>query len=339
MKEALFYRQYDDNKVQCLLCPHNCIISDGKQGICKVRRNIDGKLYAENYEQVSSMAFDPIEKKPLYHFFPSKDILSIGTVGCNLKCRFCQNSEISQSSVNDYTFLKQYNSDEIIKIAKSRASNIGIAFTYNEPIIWYEFILELAQKAKEAGLYTVMVSNGFINQEPLNELIEFVDAFNIDLKAFTNSFYKKYTSSWIEPVKDSIKTIKKKGKHLEITNLIIPELNDNFKDFENMTAWISDEIGKDLPFHISRHFPQYKLQADLTPTGTLQRCFDIAASKLNYVYMGNVRTDNGSDTFCPACGKRLIFRQAYSTRISGIKPNGNCIYCNQSILNSAYVSF
>ncbi len=337
MKEAEFYEQHKDNKVQCLLCPHNCIISNGKLGICKVRRNIDGKLIAENYGQVSSMAFDPVEKKPLYHFFPSKEILSIGTVGCNLKCSFCQNSEISQNSVKEYPMLRYYDTDEVIKIAQSRAGNIGIAFTYNEPVIWYEFVLDVAKKAKEISLKTVMVSNAFINKEPLSKLINYVDAFNIDLKSFTNYFYKKYTSSWIEPVKENLKTIKRSGKHLEITNLIIPGLNDDCKDFENMISWIRDELGKDVPLHISRYFPQYKLQTDVTPLNTLQNCYDRARKKLDYVYLGNIRTNKGSDTICPSCGKTLISRTGYSTQLLGIASSGKCMYCNRAILNHNYV--
>ena len=338
MKEAEFYNQLQENKVQCFLCPHNCIIANGKLGICKVRKNIDGKLYAENYGLISSLAFDPIEKKPLYHFFPAKEILSIGTVGCNLICKFCQNADISQNSVSAFPSLSTYSSGEIIKIAKSKTSNIGIAFTYNEPIIWYEYIIETARKAKSKGLSTVMVSNGFINEAPLKELVKHIDAFNIDLKAFTNSFYKNYTSSWIEPVKESLKIIKESKSHLEITNLVIPGLNDDFNDFENMINWISNELGKDIPLHISRYFPRYKLQAETTPLDTLQRCFDIASAKLDYVFMGNVRLSNGSNTICPACRKTLISRTAYSSNISGINSYGNCIYCNKSIINPDYVS-
>ena len=192
--------------------------------------------------------------------------------------------------------------------------------------------------AKSNGLSTVMVSNGFINEEPLKELVKHIDAFNIDLKAYTDSFYKKYTSSWVEPVKASLKTIKESNKHLEITNLVIPELNDDFNDFENMIIWISNELGNDIPLHISRYFPRYKLQANVTPSNTLQRCFDIASAKLNYVFMGNVRLSKGSDTICPDCGKTLISRTSYSSDISGINSDGNCIYCNKSILNPDYVS-
>src|SRR5674476_480771 len=222
-----------DNKPECTLCPHYCKPAPGKTGICGVRKNTGEKIELLTYGVISGYALDPVEKKPLYHFYPGQNILSIGSFGCNMRCDFCQNWHISQkipeSLVPDVTIYK------IVKDALASKNNIGIAFTYNEPVIWFEFMRDVAESAKKEGLLTVMVSNGFVNSEPLGEILSFIDAFNIDLKAFNNSFYRKLTGAEIEPVKNSLKQIAKSGKHLEITTLIIPGLNDDEKEMELQT--------------------------------------------------------------------------------------------------------
>ena len=200
--EALYYHKVENNEVVCELCPHNCHISDYKLGTCKVRQNIEGILYSKNYGQVSSLGFDPIEKKPLYHFYPGTEILSVGSLGCNLACEFCQNWQISQTSVEGFKRgTDKMNPDEIMEIALSKESNTGIAYTYNEPTVFFEFMVDIAKKAKSNELKNVMVTNGFINQDPLNELNEYMDAVNVDLKAFNNAFFKKYNKSEQAPVK------------------------------------------------------------------------------------------------------------------------------------------
>ena len=332
MKPALYSEKLTENKVQCRLCPHDCKINDGKTGICLVRKNINGELFSENYSKVCSIAFDPIEKKPLYHFYPGSIILSVGSVGCNLKCKFCQNWEISQTSVSNYPYLKDYSTSEILNIALENKQNTGIAYTYNEPIVWYEFMLDIAKQAKNNKLKNVMVTNGFINKEPLKEIINYMDAFSIDLKAFTEEFYKKYTSSKLEPVKETIKFIKESGKHLELTNLVITDLNDDEQTFSKMVDWISGEIGKNTVLHISRYYPTYKMNNPATSKSTLLKLYKIAKKKLNYVYLGNIRTGEGQNTFCEYCGNLIVTREGYFTDKKGLDDEGCCVYCKQKIM-------
>lgn len=329
--ESKYYRKLNGT-VECLLCPQNCIIQDGKYGICMVRKNQNGEIVPENYGKVSALHPDPIEKKPLYHFFPGQAILSIGTFGCNLKCKFCQNYDISQSKVTNLLNKETYKTEDIIRIAVEMEDNHGIAYTYNEPIIWFEFVMETATKAHHEGLYNVMVSNGFINEKPLFDLLHVIDAWNVDLKAFTEDFYRKYTSSKLLPVKESIKSIKKAGKHLEITNLVIPGLNDDENRFREMVKWISDETGKDTVLHISRYFPTFRMDIQATPVSTLERFHDIASEYLNYVFLGNVATSTGKDTYCPECNNLIISRSGYSTRINGLTTQGHCSNCDKKIL-------
>ncbi len=329
--ESKYFKKLN-GETECLLCPHNCIIKEGKHGICIVRKNQNGKIVPENYGKVSSLHPDPIEKKPLYHFYPGQAILSIGTFGCNLKCKFCQNYDISQPKVTNLLNRKTYKPEDIIRIAIEMKDNHGIAYTYNEPIIWFEFVMETATKAHDEGLYNVMVSNGFINEKPLFDLFHVIDAWNVDLKAFTEDFYRKYTSSKLLPVKESIKNIKKAGKHLEITNLVIPGLNDDEKKFSEMVKWISDETGKDTPLHISRYFPTYLINIPATPVSTLERFYKIASEYLNYVYLGNIATSTGKDTYCPECNNLIISRSGYSTRINGLTTQGHCTNCDKKIL-------
>ena len=243
--EAKYYQSLKDGVVQCTLCPHNCIIREGKSGICRVRINKEGKLITEVYGYVSAIHSDPIEKKPLYHYYPGSTILSIGSYGCNLRCVFCQNCNISQTEAAPELARNYYTPEQIIQQALIQPDNIGIAFTYNEPIVWFEYMYDIARLAKQAGLKTVMVTNGYINKEPLNSLLEVIDAFSVDLKAFTEDFYTKVTSSKLEPVKETLKQIRRANKHLEIVNLVIPELNDDESSFTAMTKWIAAELGKD----------------------------------------------------------------------------------------------
>ena len=337
MKEASYYKKLDANKVQCLLCPHLCVLKKGQSGSCKVRTNVGGSLLADTYGQVSALGFDPIEKKPLYHFFPGRQILSVGTVGCNLHCQFCQNCEISQVSVTESNHLKKISVDNIVIKAMQRNNNVGIAFTYNEPIVWYEFMEDIAKKAKEAGLKTVMVSNGFINPEPLQELLPLIDAFNIDLKAFNERFFKRLTKSTLEPVKENLKVIAQSDSHLEVTNLLIPGHNDSVKDFGAMIDWIASELGLDVPLHLSRYFPRYRLTSGSTAISLMHEYFEFASQKLKYVYLGNLAGEIGSHTYCPECQQKAISRSGYSTTLPGLDAKGRCTNCDFQVIKTSRI--
>jgi len=313
-------------RIQCTLCPHRCIIQEGKFGLCGVRRNIGGKMRTRNYGIISGLALDPIEKKPLCHFFPGSKILSLGSWGCNLKCNFCQNWQISQTCNEDELDGEAKSLQQILDIAQSTPNNIGIAYTYNEPTVWFEFMFDLAQMVHNAGLKNIVVSNGYINREPLLQLIPFIDAFNIDLKGFTSSFYSEMAKGQLNFVLDSIKTIKSEGKHLELTNLIIPGKNDNEHSFNEMIDWICNELGNDTVLHLSRYFPRFKQNLPATPVETLFRLAEMARTKLKFVYVGNVQDSNS--TKCPSCGADLIERNGYDVKLSDHYDKGRCKNCN-----------
>lgn len=331
MKEALYYKTLN-GKIVCELCPHLCTIKNGNYGICGVRKNIEETLFSENFSLLSAVNFDPIEKKPLYHFYPGSEILSIGSIGCNMTCKFCQNWQISQKTAFDIDHVSSYTSEEITRMAKIRRNNIGVAYTYNEPTVGFEFMLETATLVKASAMKNVMVSNGFINEQPLNELINYIDAFNIDLKAFNDVFYKQQTGARIEQVKKALKLIAQKGRHLEITCLIIPTLNDNEKEFTEMINWISGELGKKTVLHLSRYHPMYKLDIHSTESSTLENLYSIASSKLDYVYVGNINLKDCQDTVCPNCGKKVVSRSGYFINIEGMNENGSCANCGLQIM-------
>jgi pyruvate formate lyase activating enzyme len=333
MNTARFYRQLKDGRLQCLLCPHYCKLLEGERGKCGVRRNMNGRLVSEIYGKISSMHYDPIEKKPLYHFHPGSIILSIGSIGCNLSCSFCQNCEISQTNVSEFPWLREHSPDEIASLAAGHAGNLGIAFTYNEPIISFEYMLDLARLASGMGMKTTMISNGYINPDPLLELLPFMDAFNIDLKAFRDEFYHSYTGARLAPVLDSLKTINESGKHLEITNLVIPGLNDDREVFSEMINWIATELGEYTVLHLSRYFPHHKLTIGPTPVDTLMELYALASRKLHYVYLGNLASSRSQQTRCAACGELLIDRSGYHTAIRNITEDAKCNKCGSPIQN------
>ncbi len=326
MKTALWFGKHNNNKVKCLLCPHYCLIDECKSGICRVRTNIEGELYSDVYGLVSALRADPVEKKPLYHFFPGRFILSIGSIGCNLRCRFCQNCEISQVSVQDAGHFEYYEPEAIVDMARLVKNNIGIAYTYNEPTVWYEYMVDIAQRSKQAGLKNVMVTNGFINPEPLGHLLEFMDAFSVDLKGFTESFYRINTSSHLEPVKNTLEQIHAAGKHLEVVNLVIPTLNDDETVFEEMVSWIAAQLGKETVLHLSAYFPRHRATEPPTPVSTLLRLNKIARRQLYFVYIGNAPDENNK-TLCPSCHNSLILRVGYHVSIIGLDAEGRCKSC------------
>lgn len=316
-------------KLECLLCPHFCKISKGKTGICGVRMNTGEKIELTTYNTLSSYSVDPIEKKPLYHFFPGSNIFSIGSYGCNLRCDFCQNYQISQNVPQ--SILPEMTIKKIIRDALGTKNNVGVAFTYNEPTISFEFIHDVAKLANTEGLFTVLVSNGYVNPEPLEEIIKFIDAFNIDLKAFNEDFYKKLAGGSLAPVKTSLKQIADSGKHLEITTLIIPGQNDNEQEMAFQTEWIANELGPDVPFHLSKYFPTYKRDNPPTPEETLLKLSAIASKNLNYVYTGNTLSTKGQNTSCPVCGTEVTIRTGYKIRLVNLDEDGKCIVCSNPI--------
>jgi pyruvate formate lyase activating enzyme len=333
MKPARYFEEVYRYQLRCNLCPHNCIIGDGKTGICHVRRNIRGELFLETYGMLSSSALDPIEKKPLYHFYPGRLIYSIGSYGCNLSCKFCQNHEISQCVPTNMGRQKLHDPAAIVEAAMQKRDNIGIAFTYNEPGVWFEYLMDIAEASRLKGLKNVMVTNGFLNRQPMADLLEVIDAFNVDLKGFTEDFYLTQTMSKLEPVKERLVQIKNAGKHLEITHLLITEKNDNVHEFTAMVKWISETLGDDTVFHISRYFPNYKLFVPPTPPEMLNVFSEVAKQYLKFVYIGNVGLSNGQNTYCPNCGQKVIDRSRYTTSVSGLTAQGNCTECNQKVIN------
>ena len=332
MTQALYYEKIGNGKVKCQLCPHYCVLKEDERGKCEVRKNINNKLITENHGLSSSIQFDPIEKKPLYHFYPGSHILSLGSVGCNLSCNFCQNCEISQTSVDQYISGQYYSPTEIIDIAADHPENLGIAFTYNEPTVYFEYMREIAFKSKDKGMQNAMISNGFINQAPLKDIIPLMDGFNIDLKAFTESFYKKISKGQLEPVKETLKTIRKSGKHLEVTNLLIPSLNDNLNTFTEMLLWIREELGSETVLHLSRYFPAYKSNIQKTSLGLLFNFCETAKQYLDYVYLGNVTGSESQNTICSDCGKIVISRYGYFIQKNGIDSDGICTHCNNKVV-------
>ncbi len=329
MKEASFYERLDNKAVKCNLCPHNCLISNNSKGICGVRKNIDGTLYTLVYSKVSSVAIDPIEKKPLYHFYPGNKILSIGTVGCNFKCKFCQNWHISMASPEDYA-LDFITPQQIINLAKEKGIGL-IAYTYNEPTIFYEFVIDTAKLAKKQGIKNVVVSNGFINKEPLIELLRYIDGFNIDLKSFSEDFYKNLCFGKLNNVLQTIKIINNSKAWLELTNLVIPQNNDNPSDIRALVQWIKTNVGTSVPLHFSAFYPDYKMEnQEPTSKDLMLRARKIAVDeKIEFVYIGNIQTEY-SNTYCPKCGSLLIKRDVYSISTKKFE-KGYCQKCKTKI--------
>lgn len=314
----------------CGICPHNCSLESGATGICGVRKNVgNGMVEPVHYGVVSGYSADPMEKKPLYHYYPGSVILSVGSYGCNLKCDFCQNYSISQEfSVPQG---RNISPDTIVEDALKIKNNTGIAFTYNEPVVWSEYMRDIALKARDAGLTTVMVSNGYVNQAPLKEMISYIDAFNIDLKFFSDESYRKYAGGTLNPVLKSISAIANAGRHLEITTLVIPGLNDSAVEMAALTAWIASETGKDTPFHISRYFPNFRRKTESTDPPKISELHKVASENLSFVYAGNLATNTLSDTYCPKCGTRVTRRSGYNTELISITSEGNCAKCGRKI--------
>jgi pyruvate formate lyase activating enzyme len=321
---------HNPTTVKCLLCAQGCAIKAGQRGKCRARMNVSGELRSLVYGRPAATHIDPIEKKPFYHFLPGAAALSFGTSGCPLRCKFCQNWELSQSSPEDLE-TRFTPPSEFVAAALSRQAPV-IAFTYNEPTTFTEYLTDIARDARKLKVRSVMVSCGFMNEAPLAEMCEVLDAIKIDLKGYSESFYRTVCGAELKPVLRSIKQIAKSGTHLEIVNLVVPTLNDSDTDLRQLAEWVAGELGADVPVHFTRFHPDYQLlNLSPTPVATLEKARAIAMDKgLNYAYVGNVPDHPGNHTYCPACHKVVIARNGFFVTSMNIK-DGRCGYCRRQI--------
>jgi pyruvate formate lyase activating enzyme len=330
MKEAMFYEKLDEEKVQCFLCNHHCIIQEGKRGICYVRKNEGGTLYSLVYGKVISMNVDPIEKKPLFHFLPASSSFSIASVGCNFRCEHCQNFEISQYP-REHEDIAGYDvTPEDVVEAAIRNGCESISYTYTEPTMFLEFALDCAKLARERGIRNVFVSNGYTGAEAVKTIAPYLDGNNIDLKG-SDDFYRKICGARLEPVKETIRLMKELGVWVEVTTLIIPDYNDSDTDLHAIAGFIRS-VDPSIPWHISQFYPTYKLtDKPRTPVDTLRKARRIGLETgLKFVYLGNVPGEGGENTFCPSCGQLVISRMGYHVAEDRIV-EGKCSTCRASI--------
>ena len=341
LKEAMYYTQLDGKTVQCQLCFRKCTIQNGQRGFCTNRRNIGGTLYTLVYGKPCALQIDPVEKEPLFHVFPGSSIFCIGTAGCNFRCSFCHNWHMSHKRLEEVSYFRQ-TPEQLVQMALD-LNCTGFHFTYNEPTVFYEYMLEVARIAQEKGLHTAFHSNGAMNPEPLMEILNYKDAVTIDLKSFTNEFYQyvteqavsgpfKPSSPAIESVLRNLKAIKEEGVWLEIVNLVIPTLNDDPDTIQEMCIWIRENLGDDVPLHFLRFMPACKLtKLPPTPVETLEEAREIAMGVgLKYIYIGNVPGHEANSLFCPQCEQPLIVRYHFSVLLNNLE-DGKCKFCGYEI--------
>ncbi len=323
-----YWHKLDDDRVQCDLCPRECKLHEGQRGLCFVRANQDGKIVLTTYGRSSGFCVDPVEKKPLNHFLPGTPVLSFGTAGCNLACKFCQNWDISKSKEID-TLADQASPDKIARVAQELGCR-SVAYTYNDPVIFLEYAIDVAKACAERDIKSVAVTAGYISEEPRREFFKYMDAANVDLKAFTEEFYWKLTGGHLQPVLDTLQYIKHETDvWLEITTLLIPGHNDSEQEVDDMSRWIMDNLGADVPLHFTAFHPDWKMMdVPPTPPQTLTRAREIAvANGLHYVYTGNVHDKAGESTYCHQCNTRLIGRDWYVLSDWNLDEQGNCKNC------------
>lgn len=332
MKEALFYENLENQKVHCFLCRHHCEINDGKRGICGVRENRGGTLYTLVYGFPCSHHVDPIEKKPLFHFYPGSKAFSIATVGCNFRCRHCQNHEISQIRKDDgHIYGQRMTPSEVVEGALKSGCK-SISYTYTEPTIFFEYALDCAKLSKEKDICSNFITNGYIEKEPLKTIRPYLDGANIDLKSFNHDFYKKVCGAELDNVLASIRTFRSLGIWIELTTLVIPGYNDSEDEFRAITRFIKNDLGTETPWHVSAFYPTYKLtDVSRTPAKTLQRAREIGFEEgLRYVYTGNIPGEDGENTYCWSCKKLVVGRYGYTISEYNIK-DGACLFCGAII--------
>lgn len=320
------YQKIVKNKIQCLICPRTCILAEGQFGYCRTIKNENNNLILTVLNHITGLNIDPVEKKPLYHFFPNSPILSFGTTGCIMGCRFCQNYQTSKSKI-EANKLPYIEPNEIIKIAKENNINL-IAFTYNDPIAFLEFAINCAKLAKKEGIKTVAVTSGFINKEPAKEFLSYIDALNIDIKGFSEKFYNKNCGAKLAPVLDFIKLAYKMEKHIELTTLLIEGENDFEDEIKKEANWIKNNLNENIPLHFSAFFPTYKFKdRKRTSYETLKKAYEIAKKEgLKNVYTGNLTTIETSSTYCTKCNKPLIIRNGYKIEEYNLE-NNRCKFC------------
>ncbi len=323
MKTASYWHKHGQNRIRCDLCPQECEIAEGAVGRCRVRGVRDGVLVALGYGRVASLHDDPVEKKPLYHYYPGRTICSVGGWGCNLACRFCQNWSISQQGPPASG--RCYAAETIVDAA---AGSLGLAYTYNEPLVGYEFVYDMARLAHARGLKNVLVTNGHINARPAEQLLPFIDALNIDVKSIDADFYREQCGGKLEAVLHFAVQARAAGCHVELTNLVIPSLNDKADHFRRLASWVADTLGADVPLHLSAYRPCFKMDLPATSGRVLEQGWDICSGLLDYVYLGNVLLDKGSDTYCPGCRARLVQRSGFRAQATGIA-DGRCMSCGR----------
>jgi len=331
MIEGQLFKKLDNNRVLCLLCAHYCKIAPEHTGKCRVRKNIEGELYSLNSDKIIAVSADPIEKKPLYHFLPASTSYSIAAMGCNFNCDFCQNSSIAiVSDISNKVSGENLSAKEIISGALSYNAT-SIAYTYTEPTVFFELVEDVSNLAKQNGLKNIMVTNGYMSDEAIERLVLNIDAVNIDIKAFSNDFYKNFCSGSLQPVLNAVKKFKQAGVHIELTTLLIDDLNDNLKEITKLIEFIL-ETDENIPWHISRFYPTYNLK-NKPPTNIeniykfVELGYEIG---LQYIYSGNIQNNKYSNTICPKCKSKLIERNGYATKIINLK-SGKCSVCNKPI--------
>ena len=319
-------------EVTCELCPRECVIPEGASGDCRIRVNLDGKLVATTYGRPSSIHIDPMEKKPLFHFKPTTPVFSVATAGCNLHCLNCQNWQLSQRGGEEMENIYRLEPAAVVALAKEKGCQ-SIAYTYSDPIVFYEYVYDSSVLAHEAGMSNVFVTAGYINRKPLQKLCQVLDASNTDLKAFDDGFYKRVTSATLQPVLDALVTQREEGVWLEVTNLVIPTLNDDLAMIRNMVRWIRNELGEGTPLHFSRFHPEYRMRnLPPTPARTLDRARKEAMDAgLQFVYVGNVMGHEGGSTYCPRDGTLLIGRAGFWITENNLTADGRCPTCNEKI--------
>lgn len=329
--EAKWWEETDSGKILCTLCPRYCKIGEGQPGFCYIRQNHNGKLYTLGYAKPTGFAIDPIEKKPLNHFLPGTTILSFGTAGCNLGCKFCQNWSMSKAKIDDINSLDA-RPEEVVKLAK-KSGTPSIAYTYNDPTIFGEYVIDISKLAREENIKSVMVTAGYIDKDARKDVYKYIDAANVDLKAFTEDFYWKKTSSHLADVLDTLVWLKNETDvWIEITTLLIPDENDSSLEIKAECDWILENLGDNVPLHFTAFHPDFKMKdKDYTPEYTLLQAREIAlTSGIKHCYVGNVHNREGQATYCPKCGEILI-RRDWHTVISDKLVNGRCNNCNTNI--------